>query len=230
MHRLQTWGAYAALIEAAAYTFGIALGFTVLAPYMTGALDPVQTVAFFIERRATLYLWNQVILILFGIALVVLVLALHERLRDSSPVLARVASAFGLLWAGLVLAAGMVFNVGSAAVMDLHATDPQAAGAAWSAIAAVQNGLGGGNELVGGMWTVLVSVAALRAVALPRALSWLGVAAGAAGLLTIVPTLEPVGMIFGLGQIVWFAWLGVALARGRAALPGVRTSSVPSAS
>ena len=228
MNRLQTWGGYAALFEAAAYAFGIALGFSVLAPYMTGALDPVQTVAFFAEHRATIYLWNQVILILFGIALVVLSLALHERIRSASPDLARVATAFGLLWAGLVLASGMIFNVGTAAVVDLHGTDPTAAGAAWTAIAAVQNGLGGGNELVGGLWTLLVSVAALRQRVLPRALNLVGVVVGAAGLVTLLPALEPVGLVFGLGQIVWFTWLGVVLARGAVAAREARPVAVPS--
>jgi len=36
---------------------------------------------------------------------------------------------------------------------------------------------------------------------------------GAAGLITLVPGVSDVGMVFGLGSIVWFAWAGVALLR-----------------
>jgi hypothetical protein len=80
----------------------------------------------------------------------------------------------------------------------------------------VQNGLGGGNELAGGLWVMLISLAALRADALPKALSYLGIVAGAAGLVTVVPPLELVGAIFGLGLIVWFAWAGVVMIRADA--------------
>lgn len=219
-NRLQRWGGAAAVFEAAAYALGIGLGFTVLAPFMTGALDATETVAFFQQHRTVLYLWNQVILVFFGVALVVLALALHRRLGDAAPDLMRIATAFGLIWAALVLAAGMVFNVGTGVVMDLYDLDPGRAGAAWQAIAVVQNGLGGGNELVGGLWTLLVSWAGWRSGHLPRALNALGAAVGVAGLVTLVPGWQDAGAVFGLGQLVWFAWLGADLLRARASVPG----------
>ena len=217
MRSFQKLGGVAAIIEAAAYAVGIGLGFTVLAPFMIGSLDPIQTVAFIADNQAILYLWNQLILVVFGIFLVVLALALYERLKASSPALMQTATAFGLIWAGLVLASGMVFNIGVGTVVELHGTDPDRAASTWLAVAAVQNGLGGGNEIVGGLWTLLVSVAALRSSGLPRVLNYLGVAVGGAGLVTVVPGLEPLGIIFGLGGLVWFAWLGLVMVRGRSA-------------
>ncbi|MEZ5239780.1 MAG: hypothetical protein R2716_12815 [Microthrixaceae bacterium] len=62
---------------------------------------------------------------------------------------------------------------------------------------------------------LLVSVAALRSGALPRALNYLGILSATAGLVTVVPGLEDIGMVFGLGLIVWFAWLGVVLIKSR---------------
>ncbi len=75
------------------------------------------------------------------------------------------------------------------------------------------NGLGGGNELVGGLWVLLVSIAGWRTRALPRALNAVGIVSAAAGLITVIPGFEDVGMVFGLGLIVWFAWLGTVLLR-----------------
>jgi hypothetical protein len=37
---------------------------------------------------------------------------------------------------------------------------------------------------------------------------------GTAGLITIIPSLGEIGgMVFGLTQIVWFAWLGIVMLR-----------------
>jgi hypothetical protein len=78
----------------------------------------------------------------------------------------------------------------------------------------VSKGLGGGNEILGALWVLLIGWAALRAGGLPRALNYLGVLAGVSGILTLVPALEIVGVIFGLGLIVWFVWVGIVMLRG----------------
>lgn len=69
-------------------------------------------------------------------------------------------------------------------------------------------------EIFGPIWVLLVSWAALRAGVLPKALNYLGVVIAVAGLATIVPALEDVGAVFGLGLIVWLAWVGVVMYRG----------------
>lgn len=211
MNDRQKVGGIAALVAAGTFLFGIVLFVTLLTDYTTGDPTPGESVVFLVENQAALYIWNVVIFIIFGIALVPLVLALRERLTSESPGLAHAAGAFGLIWAGLVLAAGMVTNIAIGTVADLHDTDPAAAETVWSALDSVQNGLGGGNEIAGGVWVLLVSWAALRATQLPRALNYLGLTAGAAGLLTVIPALEAVGAVFGLGLIIWFTWVGVIL-------------------
>ena len=60
---------------------------------------------------------------------------------------------------------------------------------------------------------LLISWVALRAGIFPRALNYLGVAIGGAGILSALPGLGEVGMIFGLLQIVWFIWLGIVMLR-----------------
>lgn len=132
--------------------------------------------------------------------------------------LAPVATALAMIWAGLVLAAGMIVNLSLGTVSDLADTNPTQAEAVWSGLDTVQNGLGGGNEIVGEVWILLVSWAATQSRVLPRALNYLGSVSGAAGVATIVPALEPVGLIFGLGLIVWFAWLGFVMIRDNSEL------------
>ena len=69
------------------------------------------------------------------------------------------------------------------------------------------------NGLGGGVWVLLVSVAALRAAALPTALNYLGIVGGVAGLVRVIPALEGVGAVFGVGLTVWFVWLGIIMLR-----------------
>lgn len=214
MKDFQKTGGIAALIAAATFVVGIAVGFTLLAPYLTDTLNPQQTVAFLADNQAIMYVWNMIIYVVFGVFLVVVALALHERLHKGARSTMQVATAFGLLWAGLVIASGMIFNVGSSLVVDLLGNNAEQAAAVWLAISAVQEGLGGGNEIVGGLWILLVSWAAMRTAGLPRVLIYLGAIIGVAGIVTVVPSLGDLGAIFGLGSILWFAWTGIVMVRG----------------
>jgi Domain of unknown function (DUF4386) len=216
MKDLQKMGGVAALLEAATFVVGFALYFTLLASanYGSLAIDPLENVAFLVENQAMMYAWNLIIYVAFGVFLVVLAQALYERLKVGSPALAQIATAFGLIWAGLVIASGMVANIGASTIVSLYEKDPAQAASVWLTLQFVVNGLGGGNEIVGGLWVLLISWAALRMGGLPRALNYLGVVVSVAGLLTVIPVLGDLGAIFGLGTIVWFAWLGIVMLRG----------------
>jgi hypothetical protein len=215
MNDLQKVGGVAAWICGATFLVGVALAFTVLAPYATGELDPAQTVTFLVDNQALLFVWNLIIYLVFGVFLVPLALALYQRLKTDSLGMMQAATVFGLIWGGLVFASGMVFNVGLRTVINLHGSDPAQAASVWLAIGAVRDGLGGGNELAGGLWILLTSWAALRTGGLPRALSVFGVVISIAGLLSVLPALGVLGAVFGLGSIVWFAWVGIVMLRGR---------------
>ena len=206
-------GAIGALTAAATFVFGIALFVTSLSDYTEGDPTPGESVAFLTAHHTTLFAWYTVIFLVFGVAIIPLARTLHRRLADISPQLADIGAIFAYIWAGLMFATGMISNIGITAVADLDETDPAAAEALWSSIDTVTNGLGGGNELVGAMWILLVSLAAWGSGRLPTGLNVLGIASAAAGLITLVPGLSDVGMVFGLGSIAWFAWTGIVLLR-----------------
>jgi hypothetical protein len=128
--------------------------------------------------------------------------------------LSQAGAVLGCLWATMLVACGLVTNAGGAAVVALHATDPARAVAVWQAIEPVADGLGGaGGELLGGLWVLIVSVAAVRVGGFPKALCWSGIVVGAAGLVSVVPGLAAGAYVFGLLQIVWFVWLGIVMLR-----------------
>ena len=78
----------------------------------------------------------------------------------------------------------------------------------------VPEALVGRVEVVGGIWILLVTWAASLAGRHPRALNYLGVVIGLAGVLTVVPALGVLGIGFRLGEMVWIVWLGIVWVRG----------------
>ncbi len=208
---LQKLGGIAALIEAALYVTGFGLFLTVLDS--SGYEGYVQQISFLAANRVASFIAYLLIYVVFGLVLVVLALALHARLKNGSPAIMQTATAFGLIWAGLVIASGMIANIGNSTVVGLFSENQDQAVSLWLAIITVQEALGGGNEIVGGLWVLLLSWAALRGSSLPKVLNYLGVLVGLAGILTVVPAFDVLMDVFGLGQIVWFAWLGIVMLR-----------------
>ncbi|MCV6591983.1 MAG: hypothetical protein OIF48_03455 [Silicimonas sp.] len=211
--KFERLGGVAALLAAGTYMVGFALLVTVLAPLGFGSndIDAAAVVGFASQRAGLLIVWNTIIYIVNGFALVVLALALAPGL---APGWSEVARALGLIWATLVLGAGMTANVAVERAAHLYASDPEGAVRLWQMLHAVELGLGGGNEIVGGAWILLVSVGAFVAQSLGRVSVALGLVTGAAGVATLVPSLgDTAGALFGLGAIAWFIAVGVALVR-----------------
>lgn len=211
--RLIRIGGAAALLAAGTFAFGIAMFATTFVDYTDPDATPAETVDFLVDHQGALLAWYIGIFIVFGAALVPLGLALRKRLVDEAPTLANVGVVFAAIWAALMFATGMISNIGIEAVADLAESDPDRAVTVWSSIDIVTNGLGGGNELVGGIWILLVSIAGLLTARLPRWLNVVGVITAVAGLATVIPAFEAIEMVFGLGSIIWFVGIGIALIR-----------------
>jgi len=208
-------GGAAALLAAGTFGYGIAMLATTFADYTDPDATAAESVDFLVDHQGSLLAWYIGIFIVFGAALVPMGLALRQRLADRTPLLANAGMVFAAIWAVLMFATGMISNIGIEAVADLADSDPDRAVTVWSTLDAVTDGLGGGNELVGGFWILLVSIAGLLTARLPRWLNVVGVATAVAGVITVVPAFEVVEIVFGLGSIVWFIGVGVTLVRDR---------------
>jgi hypothetical protein len=213
MKTMQKFGGFAALYMAAAYLIGMVLFIAVLDyPSIT---DPAQKVALLVDKEMVIFSSNLLMYVFFGVFLIILSLALYDRLKAGAPVLMQVSTAIGLIWAGSLIASGMISNAGIDPVIALYATDPAQAALTWQGIESVANGLGNANgEILGGLWTLLVSMASLRAGGMSKGLNILGLIAGAVGIFSIIPGLTDLTGAFGLSQMVWFVWLGIVLLRG----------------
>lgn len=214
MVSLQKAGGIAALLEGLAYIIGFVVMGTLLNPGNTQGWSAAQRLAFVLERKGFFEAWVLFVYVGGGLLLVVLTAALHERLKAKSAELMKVATPFGFIWAGHVLASGLVESAGLNALAKLHAQNPEQAVTVWKALGPIQNGLGGYIEIVGGVWMLLISVVGLRSSQLSRALGYLGLGVGVAGVLSVVtPLREGATMAFGISQIVWFLWIGIHMWR-----------------
>jgi hypothetical protein len=200
------------LVHGSRLMIGIVI-FLVVLDYLS-ITDPAQKVALNVDKQMVIFSTNLLMYVFFGFALIVLSLTLYDRLKSGAPALMQAATAIGIIWAGSLIASGMVANAGLATVVALYAKDPAQAALVWQGIEAVANGLGNASgEILSGLWALLVSLAALRAGGLPKGLNILGVLVGAVGIITIIPALNALTGVFGLGQIIWFIWMGIVLLR-----------------
>lgn len=212
---LRVYGALAALICAATYIAGFVLMIMHLAPmgYGTSAMDVTAIVAFIAERPGLMGVWNLLIYVVNALALLLLVSALSRHVLADWSV---TVLAFGIVWATLVLGAGMVANVAVERVVALYATDPIRAAHLWEMLHMVELGLGGGNEIAGGIWIGLVGLAGWVTATLWRWVCLLALIVGISGLATLwSPIGDIAGAVFGLGAIAWFGAVGLNLLRER---------------
>ena len=224
MKTLQKSGGIAALYMAISHLIGIVIFIVILD--VLSITDPAQKLAMNIEKQTVIFSTNLLMYVFFGFALIILSLALYDRLKSGAPALMQVATAIGIIWAGSLIASGMAANAGLATIVSLYAKDPTQAALTFQAIEAITNGLGNANgEILGGPLTLLVSLAALRTGGLPKGLSILGVLVGAVGIITIIPALNALVAVFGLGQIIWFIWLGIVMLRSNPSTVAQKTDA-----
>ena len=209
--RLQKIGGICAILEALIYISAFIVYGGILV-FPNANASAAEELNFLSDNYITLSILNLVSYVLFGILLAVLVLAIHQRLKNYSPSFSKLASVFGIIWVGLVIASGMITNIGLKSVIDTGIKDPESAMQIWSSVSIISEGLGGGNEIVGGIWVLLLSIIALKGQLFSKALIFLGILVGIAGILTVYP-LDLFTEIFGISQIIWFFWIGIFMIR-----------------
>jgi hypothetical protein len=234
MRNLQKSGGIAAIVSAASYVFAIGLYMTTMAPMADPNLGIGEYFAFYADHRFVNFIWTYSMYIVHGASLVVLVLALRERLKEASPRLSLVAAGFGFTWASFVFLSGFINLWGAEALSALYAKSPALAETLKETIGIVTLGIDSSDKCLGALWIGLSSLAALKArtpsedgatsearrlpkaQALPKALAIAGVLLGAAAfaLGLALPTNDAsASFVFGIGSIFWWSFLGSHMLR-----------------
>ncbi len=205
----------AAQVVAGTYVVGfLAMAVYLLPRGFTGpGEDPAASLDFLRDHQGELAAWYFLLYLLGGAAMALVSLGVAQRLAPA-PALARISAAFGLIWSGLLIASGSIALVGQHAAVTLQAQNPDLALSTWVSTSVIQDALGGGIEVAGALWAAAVGVAVLRSRALSAPLGGLALGLATVGMATVFPAAaDTATSIFGLGLILWFTWLGLALRR-----------------
>ena len=205
----------AAQVVAGTYVIGFLAMVVYLLPrgFTSPVGDPAASLDFLRDHQGELAAWYFVLYLLGGAAMALVSLGVAHRLAPA-PALARISAAFGMIWSGLLIASGSIALVGQHAAVTLQAQDPDLALSTWVSTSVIQDALGGGIEVAGALWAAAVGVAVLRSRALSAPLGGLALGLATVGMATVFPAAaDTATSIFGLGLILWFTWLGLALRR-----------------
>ena len=135
MKTLQKLGGFAALYLAAGYLVGM-VGFLAVVD-VSGIVDPVQKVALMAENLSFLYVLYLFVYVIWGFFMVLLALALYERLKAGSPAIMQIATVFGIFCGCVIIISGMIHNAGMQTVVDLYGKNQAQAGTIWLTIDSV---------------------------------------------------------------------------------------------
>lgn len=214
MRNLQKAGGVSAIIAAATYLFAMGLVFSVLKPMADSSLGFQEYMAFLIANKLLVFVWHFSMYLISASCLTVVVLAIYERLRNSSPTLAKIASAFGFIWVAFVFLSGLIVNYGNEALIALYGKNQGQAESLKNALDTITLGIDSSDRLLGCLWIGLVSLAAFKNKAFPKTFNVFGLAISAAGLIgTMIPALVSIAYVFGVGAIVWWLAVGIHMLR-----------------
>ena len=216
MKDFQKAGGISAIISSASYIFAIGLYMTLMMPLANPNLGIHEYMTALIPMKSLVFIWNFSMYIIHGGSLVVLVLALYERLKISSPRLALVASGFGCIWTGFVLLSGFINIWGNEALISLYGRNPDQAETFKNALTFITLGIDSSDRFIGSIWVILVSLASFKSTKFPKILNIFGLILGFGVLVLglIMPVNDTTAsLLFGLGTIVWWLILGIKMIR-----------------
>lgn len=169
--------------------------------------DPTKVLP---QINSTGFLIGEIATVVFAVSIILVVLAVYERLEARAPALLRLAVIAATVSSVLFLANGMI-AFGGSDLANVYAQDKASAQAAYHAFFVIRNGLLNGAIFAASLSALSWSVAAMRNGGLSTALSYVVLLGAIAGLVSLV--VPPVVILLFVVNTIWSAWLGIELMR-----------------
>ena len=192
---------------AVAYITGILIFVVVLKyPQITEDLDKVKLI---VEMKSMMFVSNLIMYVVFGPVLILFILFLVSLLDNRQTVLVKFSAIIGYIWAGSLTASGMIANGAIEPITRLFSDNPEQAVYLWQMLDTVSLSIGNGNgEILGGLMTLGFGIAIMQNEHLSRGLGVFGIIVGFIGILSLIPPLADLAVIFGILQLGWFVLTG----------------------
>ena len=146
----------------------------------------------------------------FGIVLITFSLKIYTSLRCENDFTAKFILSLGLIWSGLLIASGMIFNFGVYSISEIYPHNPNQAVIIFSTISIISEGIGGGNEIVGVLFRLLISLVIYKYNVFTKSIANIGLIAAFAGIASSIQVFSEItNGIFGFSQIIWFLMFGI---------------------
>lgn len=213
---LQKAGGLSAIYFGIAYLLMIGY-FLVIIDY-PNITNQVEKIIMFTENYTGMFITYLLGYTVFGIVLAIFSISLYDRLRHKSPDGSKIITALGIMWGVLLIGGGMVFIQGMNTTINLYKVNPEQAITVWTSLESTALGLSFSNgELLGGLWTLLIGIVALKTKEFNRPINTLAIFVGCAGILSTIPIINTtVGTgIYGIGQMIWYFWIGILFLKSR---------------
>ena len=195
-----------AFICAVCYIVGITY-IAVIAPSYAESISNQFT--HLLKHPTSMILWYSILYVAFGLSLIILNKSVAIILpKQNNNVFWTFTLKVGDIWSGFVLATGFMmisaihfFQGSTSSETDLYVI--------WQTVYILVQAIGGGIELLGGIWMMMVSIILYRLKLISKFTVLLGIFIGFSGILTIIPILQDLAIVFGVGQIIWFICLAL---------------------
>lgn len=161
-----------------------------------------EKINIFANNYVSMFIVTNLIYVVFGFMIAVLSFLIYDLLKKG--LFNKVGLAIGLFWSFAVILAGIVFNTGMKKVLEINLVDSNFAIQIWTIVDIIFDSIGGGTEILGGVWILIISILALREKTFNYYINIMGIIIGISGILSHIPSLEVFQMVFGLLQITWF--------------------------
>ncbi|TDO98649.1 hypothetical protein [Marinomonas balearica] len=198
---------YLSLIQSGIFLLGMVFYIMFLLPitFDLGVVS-VDQIGIILDHKNMLQSFYGMTYIVFS----VLLLFLNSALCRDCPnqVLTSITRHFGIVWSVLLLCSGL-FVITSFEYIALADVENSIKMSTLAIANLMMEALGGGNELIGGLWVGSMSIILRKAFYIGRTQWLLGLVIGGIGVITVFPKLSELGAFFGIGMIIWFAALGV---------------------
>jgi hypothetical protein len=211
-NQLQKAGGIVAILAAAMYLFAMGLVVSLLQFIADTNLEFQEYMTLLSTNKTLIFIWNFAMYIISGICQTVLVWAIYEMFKTSSPILSKLAATFGFIWVAFVFLSGFILTYGTEAIINLYGKNPIQAEMLKNTLDTITMGIDHSDKLLGCLWIGLVSVTGLKHKVFPKAIHIFGfVISVLSPIGVIISALIEISYLFGVGLIVWLLAVGICM-------------------